>query len=335
MISDFKFQISDWGGGGPRAVRARHHVIRHAAMALLCAVSLGFSAEYLPTEIAPAKAHVGDPINLKVTLRFKEGAAFSVPPLGEKLGDLDVLSHEIGEVQRQPDGSYVQTVTYQLTAYKPGKFTIPSVQIKQTAPQAMVLPSQPGEVEIVTILTGKETDIEDIKSPMTIPFEVQWMWVLALALAALALAALVWWLRRGKRAGGGLAPLAAVPQLSPEEEALEALKRLEASSLLVEGRIKEFYVELTEILKHYVYRRHGVAVEERTTDEIVRDSSAVLPSEVFQLLREFLRRADMVKFAKYRAAAEETREMVKWTYRIVEVSRPLPETTGAAKLDAA
>ncbi len=43
----------------------------------------------------------------------------------------------------------------------------------------------------------------------------------------------------------------------------------------------------------------------------------------------------MVKFAKYRATPEETRDVVKWTYRIIEISRPVPEPAGAGKLDAA
>ena len=59
------------------------------------------------------------------------------------------------------------------------------------------------------------------------------------------------------------------------------LAELERGSLLGDGRVQDYYVELTEIGKGYLERRFGVEALDRTTDEIrralLRDPNAVAP----------------------------------------------------------
>jgi len=306
-------------------------VLLTAVLFLAAAAPAGRAADdSLPTEISPTRAHVGDIVKLRITVVYPEGASLEIPSTSFKMGDLEVLGVDQGAPERQEDGRYKRVVTYDLAAYRTGSFPIPSVEIRQTAPEAKSFKSAPGQVEIVTVLTGKETDIEDIKRPMTIPYEWPWLWIIVGGLALLAAAALWYWLRRRARrrvAGpsGGPEPVL----LSPEEEAALALRRLEESGLLRRNDLKEYCIRLTEILKHYVYRRHGVPVEERTTTEILRDSSQRLPEEVLNLLEDFLVRGDLVKFAKYQATLDEIREMFKWAARMIDVSRPRTEGSPA------
>lgn len=291
-------------------------------------------AAALETTISPATVHVGDPIALTLTLRSAEGESFELPKAGEKLGELDVLACDKGSPVKQDDGSILQTITYQLAAYKLGKVQVPSVEIKQTRPAVKVLPSTPGEVEITSVLSGQEQEIEDIKGPMSIPSEFPWLWAFA-GLVLLAAAGLIWWwMRRRRHAGAREGTRPAEPLLSPEDEAIEALRRLDEAGYIMKGEIKKHCIQLSEILKHYVYRRYAVPVEERTTEEIIDSSQRKLPDAVSSLLQDFLLRADMVKFAKYTATNDEVREMMKWTFRIIEVSRPAVESMAEEAVSA-
>jgi hypothetical protein len=87
----------------------------------------------------------------------------------------------------------------------------------------------------------------------------------------------------------------------PHEIALEKLDALMKKGLFGKGMIKEFYVELTDILRRYIESRFELKAPEMTTEEFlanIRDFSD-LKYEHKNLLREFLQQADLVKFAKY------------------------------------
>ncbi len=284
------------------------------------------ASDELPTDIQPKSVHVGDPIHLTVTLQYSQGATFEIPSTSWKIGDLEVLAVNQGIPEKQPDGTLKRSISFDLAVYKTGKFTVPPIEIKQLTPISRIFRSAPGEIDISTVLTGQEKGIEDIKGPMAIPFEVPWLW-LAVVLGLVAVLVLLWWFwkRRRSREEEGGRPSPVQILLSPEEEAMEALKRLEAAGLLRRNEFKEFCVRLTEILKHYVFRRHGVPVEERTTMEIMIDSAKSLPVNVYKILRDFLDRGDLVKFAKYQPTSEEIREMMKWAFRMIEISRPQAE----------
>lgn len=304
-------------------MRSPAHLLVSLGLAL-SALPLISNAAEVSSAVTPVKVAVGDPIELRIEMTYGEGEKFELPPAAEKLGELTVLSFERGAPVKREDGSIVERAVYKLAGYQLGKLTVPVIEVKRVAPDPPeIFKTEAAEVEIVSLLTGNEQDIEDIKAPMSIPYEVPWLLV-GIAATALVLTALAIWFWRRRRRLASL-PAGSIPEaplLSPEDEAVEGLKRLEAAGYLQRGETKPYCVGLSDILKRYISRRHGVPVEERTTSEIIDSSADVMPAEVFSLLRSFLERADMVKFAKYRATPEEIREMVRWTYRVIEVSRP-------------
>jgi hypothetical protein len=114
-----------------------------------------------------------------------------------------------------------------------------------------------------------------------------------LAVLALGLAALAW--RLGRRVRRAIE----LRRLSPRERALRELEDLLARDLPGRARVKEFYLEITRIVRQYIERSHGVRAPEQTTQEFL---SAALQDprfdrESIRRLREFLTAADLVKFA--------------------------------------
>lgn len=88
-------------------------------------------------------------------------------------------------------------------------------------------------------------------------------------------------------------------RMSPRERALAELDRLLRRNLVHKGMYKDFYVELTHVVRRYIERAHGIRAAEQTTQEFLRAASGrpEFAGEVLLRLRAFLESADLVKFA--------------------------------------
>ncbi|MGC9317449.1 MAG: hypothetical protein ACP5KN_05365, partial [Armatimonadota bacterium] len=105
-----------------------------------------------------------------------------------------------------------------------------------------------------------------------------------------------------------------------------ALDELEREDLPAAGEIKEHYVRLSWILRHYVERRWAIPALEETTGMLAQSmsSSGRVDDQVAARIVEVLQRADLAKFAKHRPAAGVAREDVERARAIVRDSRPQP-----------
>lgn len=87
-------------------------------------------------------------------------------------------------------------------------------------------------------------------------------------------------------------------RMSPIERAWVELERLIGKGLPGRGRYKDFYIELTMVVRRYIQRRYGIKAPHMTTEEFLREAK---PSDE---LRRFLESADLVKFAGVEATPE-------------------------------
>jgi len=91
-------------------------------------------------------------------------------------------------------------------------------------------------------------------------------------------------------------------RLSPRERALKELAQLLARDLVGHRKIKEFYLELTMIVRRYIERAHRIRAPEQTTEEFLAAASRDrrFAPAVLGRLKSFLEAADLVKFAAHR-----------------------------------
>ena len=88
-------------------------------------------------------------------------------------------------------------------------------------------------------------------------------------------------------------------RMSPRERALFELAELIAKDLIARDHVKEFYFELTMIVRAYIERAHAIRAPEQTTEEFlaaVSHDSRFSP-DVVKRLRNFMQAADLVKYA--------------------------------------
>lgn len=100
--------------------------------------------------------------------------------------------------------------------------------------------------------------------------------------------------------------------LTPYQEALKGLKSLDGKLLWQNNKIKEYYSELSGVVRNYIERELNVQAMETTTDGLIeqlssfKDSESILTDkETISKLDGLLKQADLVKFAKSKPLAHQ------------------------------
>lgn len=116
------------------------------------------------------------------------------------------------------------------------------------------------------------------------------------------------------------------PLLSPYEQAMVDLSALRSRNLCERGQEKEYYSELTDILRIYLMRRFGINAMEMTSTQILkalRDNPDTRMSKKY--MDQVLEIADFVKFAKVRPLPADNVKTYDNAVNFVEDTRPTPQ----------
>lgn len=149
---------------------------------------------------------------------------------------------------------------------------------------------------------------------------IDFWWVILIVLIAIGL--FIYVMRRYKKVGSILPKK---PEPTPYEEASTALKDLKEKKLWEQGMEKEYFTELTEILRRYLYRRFGINAMEMTSRQILSSLSKNKDiADKRQYFRQILNMADFVKFAKVRPLPDDNILAYDNAVRFVEETKPVP-----------
>lgn len=114
------------------------------------------------------------------------------------------------------------------------------------------------------------------------------------------------------------------PVLSPYEEAITGLTLLREKKLCEKGYEKQFYSDLTEILRIYLFRQFGINAMEMTSTEILRSLES---NPMTRVPRHYMDRvleiADFVKFAKVRPLPDDNVKAFDSAVKFVEDTKPV------------
>ena len=97
------------------------------------------------------------------------------------------------------------------------------------------------------------------------------------------------------------------PKRPPHEQAILELKEVREQKLWQQGRNKEYYTAITDILKKYITARYHTSVLEKTSAEILEflRYEEADKKYVYDTLKQIVQLADFVKFAKLRPLPDE------------------------------
>lgn len=272
-------------------------------------------------EADATRIHVGDPVSVRVGVEHPAGWSVLWPD-SLVIAPFEALRYDFDEAVPN-DGGVRSAATLVVTSFELGEIDIPPVPVPVARPDGVVdtLYTDPFRIGVESVGLDESGDIREIKGPLSIARS--WWGTLVWLLLGLVFASAVFyaWRRRQKRSDPAPAPLPAAPPRPHHQVALEALDALESSSLLEQGRFKEYHIRISEIVRSYIEGQLEVRALEMATWEVVEGlRRAALGETICKSFDHFLSRCDLVKFAKLRpsqdasrAAMAEARELVKMT----------------------
>ncbi|QOD62474.1 hypothetical protein H9I45_10090 [Polaribacter haliotis] len=281
----------------------------------------GFAQEgMVKAEIDTTNIRIGEQFQLKISVDETQNVI--IPKL--RLNGLEVIdSTKVDTLKNSLIRRYI------LTGFDSGAFYIPQQQIF-VKNRAYFTDSLLVNVATVAIDTTKvkKFPIKSIKKePYTFDDFKIYFYILLAALAIIGF--WIYWFVIRKRKEEIEAPT--YRTLPPYEEAILRLSELDEKLLWQNNKVKEYYSELTEIVRGYIERELNVPALENTTDEVlemIRDfkkSDTIQTSQdTLDKLRSLLREADLVKFAKSKPLALEIEEDRKDAQEIVSNLKPKP-----------
>jgi hypothetical protein len=316
-------------------------------LAAACLLSGTFRASAVPQALPegaeiriqanPETATVGDPIRIDLDITLPRGFRAEIPNPGRQARDFEISGFlpgtdvtETGPEKNapEPSGSPASPAQHHrariiAAVFKTGAFDFPGLKIYLTDPGGKVteFESPRVRVEIRSVLDDKDRALRDLKKQAEIDEPFRWLFWSLIALAVCILGAAAWFAwRRYRRRPDAPPP---EPRVDPLEQAEADLKALVARNLPENGRTKQLYILLSEIVKRVLEAGFGIQAIERTTGEIMdslrRDSLPGTQSPDW--IEALLVRCDMVKFAKYMPSKAENDHAVESAFAILAAAR--------------
>lgn len=274
---------------------------------ILFFIQLGYGQDERPlievrSSVDTSLITIGDRIKYTVSIDHIEGMRVEQPGAGVNLGQFEIKNYNIQPPYSEDDRVYIK-YEYEISVFDTGKFTIPPFPVAyfptDSTGDYKIIEANPINIYVESVLQGDSKELKDVKPPIYIPFD----YVFAISLAVIIISLLVaaffaYRFYRNKKESGYLFKTPE-PKRPAHEIALASLEALLAKDLTGNGEVKQYYIELSEIIRRYIEGRFFIPALEETSFEILTEiRNQELSDELYDLLVEFLELSDMVKFAK-------------------------------------
>jgi hypothetical protein len=276
---------------------------------------------------------IGDKVIFHVGVEHDASARVvsATPDMPLDTSKFDVIN--LGQWGKEPSRfqNYSRTIVFQ--AFDTGLYRIPSVVFTLAAANGVITTLQ-SPTMLLTVMNPNGADA--VLSPLDIkpiiatewtfeedllPFLKEYLPYFILLLASLFLAWRFWQQRKNRQNPPVITQISQPPHIIAER----LLAELRAKQLWQNGKIKEFYSELSHILRGYLEDQFKMPALETTTDELIgllkkRDFSA----EILQKAQDLLQTADLVKFAKVEPPTTIHDDFLMNAEAIVALTKPKP-----------
>ncbi|MFS4484192.1 hypothetical protein ACKGJY_14330 [Hyunsoonleella sp. 2307UL5-6] len=301
---------------------------------VFCFLSLSAFSQ-VSSSIDSSSIKIGAQITYKIQVET-DTTSLVVFPEGQTFTPLEMIeSYPIDTIKNKDKFSLIKK--YGLTQFDSGTYTIPRQKII-VADKTFFTDSIKVEVNTVVVDTTKQ-GLYDIKPLIEVKKRGSnwWKYLLITLLAIGVIAAALWWFIWRQKP---LTEEEKIALLPPYDRAKLALQKLDESHYLEHEQLKDYYSELTLIIRKYLDEKVYDHSLESTTDELIsrlrllKEGNQIdLSKDTIKNIESILRRADLVKFAKSApdvALAELDRTTID--AEIDHVKEVLPEPTEEEKL---
>ncbi|WP_299365124.1 hypothetical protein [Winogradskyella sp.] len=287
------------------------------------------------SEVDTTKIRIGEQIDYKIKVEA-DSTALVVFPEGQTFMPLEAVeASDVDTIKK--DAKVLLSRVYKLTQFDSGAYTIPRQKII-IGDKPFFTDSLKVEVNTIEVDTTKQK-LYDIKPIIEVDKSGSnwWLWLLGILIAIALVAFLLYWFIWRQKP---LTEEEEIALLPPYDRAKLALKKLDESQYLIRSEIKDYYSELTLVIRKYLDEKVYDRSLESTTDELISRLQLLKEGNQFPFTKEtihnletILKRADLVKFAKSApdvALIEMDRATIE--KEVESVKACLPEPTEEEKL---
>jgi hypothetical protein len=242
----------------------------------------------------------------------------------DSFNNLEVV--ERGKIDTSTQGGFV---TYKqrlvITGFDSGLFKVPSFSfsIIPNSGTAYTVQTDSFNLLVQTIAVDTTKGFKGIKGIVYVKSTWQdyiWYIVGAVLFIILAVFVVLYFLKNKKVA----APVPQGPVMSLQDKTLRLLDELESRQLWQKNQVKQYYVELTDIVRNYIEQRFHTPAMELTTDELLYKAQLLKDMQPYQAaLSVILTTADLAKFAKAQPLPQEHTGAMEKAKEFVNNSRPV------------
>jgi len=254
-------------------------------------------------------ATIGDRIRLKIIVKTTSEADNITEKTFQK--DFEILEQTPFQKRKQQDYMVFEK-EIEIAFFKTGDFNVGPFDIHLKKKNKVIETRETNSIPVTikTVLKEEDKDIKPLKDLIEIkgnPFYILKYVIIAVVLIIAVILLILWIKKRKKKAS-----MVEKPLLSPLEEFELRIKELFDKKLFEKGKIKVFFLEMTQVLKRFLHRTYQFNAEDFTTYETLYDLKKHEGEVIIVNNMEFLfNTSDLVKFAKFVPGSDVLGEVLK------------------------
>lgn len=271
---------------------------------------------------------IGDQINLILELEKPENLDVDFPVLAGNLSEYIEILRQSQVDTTVLDNNVLKLVqSFLITSFDSGEHRIPPVWFRLNLDDRLdSIPTNELFLRVYTMEIDTTRGPTDIKMPYDAPVTLKEVtpWILGVILLAGIIFFIFYYISRRKRN----LPVFALP-VRPKDPAhvvaLRQLDRIRDEKIWQKDKIKEYYSQVTDVIRIYMEERFQIPAMEYTTEETLA-AVASQPGQISEKSRanlsQILPLADLVKFARYHPLPDDHSLTLVNAYFFVNDTRP-------------
>lgn len=290
--------------------------ILFSLLLLVCVGKVNAQSTQVEANLSQQTIRIGDQVKLRLVAHQPVKDHINFPKLADTIiGKVQIVSASKIDTALDPQnkGQATITQTYIITSFDEGTYTIPAYSFGTAGG---VLKSNELTLQVQTVKVDTTKAIYDIKQPLAVSYTFldwlkdNWLWVVIPLVVILAIIGfIIYWRRRPKKE---VAVADVKPTIPAYETAIAKLKELKEKKLWQQDEVKQYYIELSDVLREYLEKRYVIKTHEKTTDEIFAGLKHIsISQENKTLLKQILVLSDLVKFAKEKPVSAENEQIMQ------------------------
>lgn len=276
---------------------------------------------------------IGDTVTLYIDIEKDMVQNIAIPDFtdGMLTDKIEIIEGPTIDTISEDNRAVHLRLSYVITAFDAGGYIMDSfpLMIGNAEPFDTLYARGSGLLAVGTFEIDTTKDaIADIKPIIATPYswdefvedlKANWLLfsIIAILVAAIVIGVL-WYLKRKR------ARLEALKALPPHVRALSSLENIRNQRLWQDGKVKEYYSEITDVLRTYMEERFGVYAMEMTSSEILAALKAMhTEAKLMSAMSSLFEISDLVKFAKVTPEGDECETAYFDAYYYIEQTKPV------------